>query len=138
LPILIITQSKVVRHLRFSLRISHRTLAIQITHQRQVRRLELYTTSPIKTAHINGIPLSSYYLENRTRTKLLTHYISNNESTKLTLSLAPDEPFELTLYEASNDLLSNQNFSVPQRPKNSIPMPFVLNDAILVTKTVQF
>ncbi len=115
-----------------------RTLAIQITHQRQVRRLELYTTSPIKTAQINGIPLSSYYLENRTRTKLLTHYISNNESTKLTLSLSPDEPFELTLYEASNDLLSNQNFSVPQRPKNSIPMPFVLNDAILVTKTVQF
>jgi len=115
-----------------------RTLEVQITHQREVKRLELYTTSTIKTAHINGIPLSSYYLENRTRTKLLTHYISNNESTKLTLSLSPDEPFELTLYEASNDLLNNQNFSVPQRPKNSIPMPFVLNDAILVTKTVQF
>jgi len=44
----------------------------------------------------------------------------------------------LTFYEASNDLLSHPEFTVPPRPVENIPMPFVLNDAILTVKKVTF
>jgi hypothetical protein len=101
--------------------------------------LEVFTNDvPIQEASVNGIPLSSFYLENRRSKKLVTHYISNNEYTELQLSIPADAILELTLYEASNDLLENPLFTVPPRPENSIPMPFVLNDAILVTKTLRF
>ncbi|NAS10717.1 M28 family peptidase [Poritiphilus flavus] len=116
-----------------------RILVICVSPERPVNRLEVFTNSvPIKEASINGVPLSSHFLENRKGGKLVTHYVSNNEQTELKLSIPPEQPLEMLLYEASNDLLSNSQFSVPARPKDNIPMPFVLNDAILVTKTLRF
>ena len=38
---------------------------------------------------------------------------------------------------ASFDLLENESFSIPSRPDDRIPMPFVLNDAIVVTKKIE-
>ncbi len=115
-----------------------RLIDICITPKRDVNRLELFTTTEIKSATVNNIQLSDYYLENRRWGKLVTHYISNNEYTDLQLSIPKDAVLELTLYEASNDLLTNEQFTVPARPADNISMPFVLNDAILVTKTIRF
>ena len=115
-----------------------RHIEVCITPKRNVNRLEVFTNPvAISAAKVNRIPLSSYYLENR-RSRLLTHYISNNDFTELQLEFPKDSVLELTLYEASNDLLTHPDFSIPERPKNSIPMPFVLNDAILTIKTVRF
>ncbi|TMM58552.1 M28 family peptidase [Maribacter algarum] len=115
-----------------------RLLDICITPNRNVNRLEVFTETPLESAIVNTIKLSDYYIENRRRGKLVTHYISNNEYTDLQLSIPKDSILELTIYEASNDLLSNSQFSIPVRPEDNIPMPFILNDAILVTKTVRF
>ncbi|WP_285649889.1 M20/M25/M40 family metallo-hydrolase [Allomuricauda sp. NBRC 101325] len=116
----------------------NRTIEICITPKRKVNRLEVFTTPvPLQAAKVNQIELSSHFLENR-RSKLITHYISNNDFTELALTFPKDSVLELTLYEASNDLLSHKDFSVPERPENSIPMPFVLNDAILTIKTLRF
>lgn len=117
----------------------HRILEMCITPKRNVNRLEIFTNEiTLKSAKVNSIKLSDYYLQNRRRGKLITHYISNNEYTDLELSIPKDSILELTFYEASNDLLNNSNFTIPQRPEDNIPMPFVLNDAILVTKTIRF
>ena len=115
-----------------------RLLDICITPNRNVNRLEVFTETPLESASVNTIKLSDYYLENRWRGKLATHYISNNEYTDLQLSIPKDSILELTIYEASNDLLNNSQFTIPARPEDNIPMPFILNDAILVTKTVRF
>ncbi len=116
-----------------------RLLEICITPQRNVNRLEVFTNDIlINTASVNNIPLSEHFLKNRRRGKLITHYISDNEYTDLQLSIPKDAVLQLTLYEASNDLLNNQQFTIPQRPEDNIPIPFVLNDAILVTKTIRF
>lgn len=116
-----------------------RLISLCITPQRNVNRLEVFTNAiTINKARVNTIKLSDYFLENRRYGKLITHYISNNEFTEIILSIPKEEVLELTFFEASNDLLTNNQFSVPNRPKNSIPMPFVLNDAILVTKTLKF
>ncbi len=114
-------------------------LEICITPQRNVNRLEVFTNDvKIKKAVVNQIEISKSFLENRRRGKLLTHYISDNEYTELQITIDKNSSLELTLYEASNDLLENELFSIPKRPEDNIPMPFVLSDAILVTKTVKF
>ncbi len=115
-----------------------RIIELCITPKRNVNRLDVYTNSvPVNAATVNHIPLSSYFLENR-NSRLATHYITNNDFTELELSFPKDSVLELSFYEASNDLLTNKEFSVPKRPDTSIPMPFVLNDAILTIKTLKF
>jgi len=115
-----------------------RILEIGIFPQRRVHRLEVFTNStPVKKASINGIEISELYLKERRSTRLFTHYISNNDSTILELSIPAGSELELTLYEASNDLFEHPMFSVPERPKELIPMPFVLNDAIITKKTIR-
>lgn len=116
-----------------------RIIGLRVVPQRHVNRLEVHTNDiSLTNATVNGLQLSEYYLSARKGTKLLTHYISDNESTELELTFPAGERLELTLYEASNDLLDHPLFTVPQRPANQIPKPFVLNDAILVKKTVHF
>ena len=118
---------------------SSRHLDICITPQRDINRLEVFTNEvSLEKASVNGIALSDFYLKNRRWGKLITHYVSNNTYTDLTLVFPKDEVLELAIYEASNDLLTNSRFSIPARPEDNIPMPFILNDAILVTKTVRF
>ena len=117
---------------------NERILEICFTPKRDINRLDIYT-NPIhlNSAKINNIPMSNYFLEKR-KTRLVTHYVSDNDYTELGISFPKDSLLELTFYEASNDLLTNTLFTVPERPKTSIPMPFVLNDAILTIKTVKF
>ena len=117
----------------------NRIIRLNIIPQRSVNRLEVFTNDvSMLAASANGIALSDYYLKNRRNGKLITHYISDNDATTLELTISKDTPLELTLYEASNDLLDNEFFTVTTRPKDLIPMPFVLNDAILVIKTIRF
>ncbi len=116
-----------------------RLLDLVITPKRAVNRLEIFTeTKAFSEVHINQIPLPREYLETRSSGKLLTHFISNNNETRLSVIIPKDEKLELTLFEASNDLLTNPLFSVPPRPDDAIPMPFVLNDAVVVRKTIRF
>jgi hypothetical protein len=118
---------------------AQRVMEICITPQRLVNRLELFTNDvPIEEATVNQTKLSKEFLKNRRRGKLVTHYITDNEFTLIELQIPKDSVLELSIFEASNDLLSNQYFSVPSRPDDTMPMPFVLNDAILTTKTIKF
>ena len=127
LPDIIVTRDTVL--------VDSRQLTICITPNRSINRLEIFTnTITVQQCTVNGAVLSDHYLKNRRNGKLVTHYISDNAYTEIEMTIPKDSPLELTFYEASNDLLTNPLFTVPERPDNSIPMPFVLNDAILVIK----
>lgn len=116
-----------------------RHLEICVAPQRPVNRLDVFTNdTPISAATVNQIPLSEHYLNNRRNGKLVTHFISNNDYTELALIYPKDAILELVFYESSNNLLNHPQFSVPDRPDTSIPMPFVLNDAIMTIKTLRF
>lgn len=119
---------------------TERELEICIIPQRNVSRLEVFTnTEKIISCNVNGVDLSEEYLQNPERgNRLFSHYISANTYTEIILRVPAAETPELILYEASNDLLENPLFTIPPRPGNHIPMPFVLNDAIVVKKTVTF
>ncbi|MFS4418472.1 M20/M25/M40 family metallo-hydrolase [Maribacter sp. 2307ULW6-5] len=114
-----------------------RVVDLCIMPQRPVNRLEVFSEgASIQAATVNKLPLSEHYLKNRRGNRLVTHYISDNAYTELSLTLEANTPLELTLYEASNNLLTHDAFSVPQRPEDIIPMPFVLNDAVLTIKKI--
>ncbi len=117
----------------------NRLLEILYTPHRNVNRLEVFTnTISLNKVTVNGIPISEYYLKEKKSSRLFTHYISDNDPTSLELLLPKDEVLELDFYEASNDLLMHPLFKIPPRTPDLIPMPFVLNDAILIKKTMQF
>ncbi|MCM5661997.1 M20/M25/M40 family metallo-hydrolase [Galbibacter mesophilus] len=114
-----------------------RHVTVCVTPQRNVNRLEIFTdNTTIEECSLNGVSFSENFLKRRDD-RLLTYYISNNHYSELTLVFDENEKPVLTFYEASNDLLNNPQFSVPSRPKNAIPMPFVLNDAVMIKKTLK-
>lgn len=116
-----------------------RQITIQLSPQRTTNRLDIFTNDvKVLNASINNIELSPYFLENRPSTKLVSHFVSNNDSTLLECTIPKGDELVLSIYESSNDLLENPLFSVPDRPEDNIPMPFVLNDAIIVTKKIKF
>lgn len=118
---------------------TERTLQLQILPQRRINRLEIHTEDrTISRAFINDVPLDTAYLRARRGSRLVTHYVSDNAPTTLRLTLKAGRRFDLVLYEASHDLLNHPLFSIPQRPQDQIPKPFVLNDAILIRKTLSF
>ncbi|WP_276389277.1 M20/M25/M40 family metallo-hydrolase [Eudoraea chungangensis] len=115
-----------------------RVLELSIIPQRNVNRLDIFTNNvPISKGTVNGAQLPEYFLSKREGGKLLTHFIRDNDQTDLSLYLPLDVPLELTFMEASNDLLYHPLFSLPPRPKDEMPMPFVLNDAVVLFKTLQ-
>ena len=116
-----------------------RYLDLCISPTRNVNRLEVYTNAVgLKKAIIKGVKLKDYYLENRQTDRLFTHFISDNEDTEIQLEWPKGQELELTLYEASTDLVNYPGSGVSVRPEIEIPMPFVLNDALLWTKTYRF
>src|SRR5690606_27996948 len=113
-----------------------RKLKIHISHNRKVDRLEVITTAAkISKCTVNNVPVPLNYLFKRSD-RLFTHYISDNRSTTIELECSPEDQLSFDFYEASYDLLTHHLFSISERPENAIPMPFVLNDAILTKKTL--
>ncbi|WP_343487164.1 M28 family peptidase [Allomuricauda sp. d1] len=116
-----------------------RHIDINVTPQRDVNRLEVFTNDiTVLGCSVNEVPLSEHYLKNRRSNRLVTHYISDNSGTQIAIKIPKEQQLKLSFHESSHDLLHNTKFRVPNRPVNSIPMPFVLNDAIMTVKTLTF
>ncbi|WP_340201517.1 M28 family peptidase [Ascidiimonas sp. W6] len=120
---------------------NERLLEICIKSKRTINRLTVFTEkgAVINSCTVNGSSLSKKFLESvKTRKRLITHYVSNNDPTEIEMSIPVNQPIKLHVFESSYDLLMNELFSVPPRPENCIPKPFILNDAIIVKKTISF
>ncbi|MFK7749676.1 MAG: peptidase M28, partial [Kordia sp.] len=113
-----------------------RHIHVKITPQRNVNRMEVFTNeTKFVSAKANGLTIK--YPNNKWK-RLTSYYVSDNEPLELSFTVKPDATPELILYEASFDLMTNSLFSIPARAKNMMPRPFVLNDAIVVKKTIGF
>ncbi|MFC4096105.1 M28 family peptidase [Euzebyella saccharophila] len=114
----------------------NRHLTLCIAPNRPINRIEVYTNIiPLTKAKINGLPISPYDLLDRASGKLLTHFYSPGDYTEIELVYPENEKLQLTILEASNDLLENPKLNIKKRPENNMPMPFVLNDAVLTLNT---
>jgi len=120
-----------------------RHFKISVKPQRKVNRIELFSNpeNKFKTFTINGVDAyrengNEYVFTNRLNNRLFGYHVADNESLDMSISVPKDQQTTFTLYEASFDLLENELFSIPKRARNMIPKPFVLNDAVVIKKSI--
>ena len=70
-------------------------------------------------------------------TFLIYHLGNEDKEVTLSFSLSKKENLEIIINEISYDLLTNTAFSLIPRSEEMMPMPFVTNDAIIVTKKLK-
>lgn len=63
---------------------------------------------------------------------------NSDQELRLSFSLEVGTEVPIIINEISYDLLANSLFDIKPRTKEMMPMPFVTNDAIIVTNEVTF
>ncbi|WP_299884012.1 M28 family peptidase [uncultured Lacinutrix sp.] len=120
-----------------------RSFNICVMPQRKVERMEVFADSSnlFKSFKVNGIEAyrqkeDSLVFTNRWKNRLFSYFVSDDEPLEMQISVPKNQKTSIELFEASFDLLDNDLFSIPPRDINMIPKPFILNDAILIKKTI--
>ena len=121
-----------------------RHFKISIRPNRNVNRIELFSddTNLFNSFTINGVDAfrqenDKYVFTNRKNNRLFGYHVVDDESLDMFISVPKDQKTTFTFYEASFDLLENDLFTIPKRARNMIPKPFVLNDAVILKKTIR-
>jgi hypothetical protein len=117
-----------------------RLLELVITPNRKVNKYEFIANSSITLQQfkVNDAIVNkgkNYTVENGT---ILIYYMSNSdENVTLSFYINKDEELAIVLKEISYDLLTNSSFSINPRSEEMMPMPFVTNDAIIISKKIK-
>ena len=118
-----------------------RFLEISISPERKVNKLEFITNKEIKLHQfkVNDVLANegkSYAAKKGTF--LVYHLANKDKEVTLSFSVLKDDDLDIILNEISYDLLKNPKFSISPRTEEMMPMPFVTNDAIIITKKLKF
>lgn len=113
-----------------------------ITPQRPVNRMEFIANTNLHflSFSLNGQEFDKntrekYVINTENRKQILSYFFSQpNENIHLEFTLEKGEIPDITMYQASYDLFTNPNFKIKPRTAIMMPMPFVLNDAIVIKK----
>ncbi|MDY0089395.1 MAG: M28 family peptidase [Flavobacteriaceae bacterium] len=118
----------------------YRNISVEIVTNRNVNRLDIFAHENMKIHNLkaNGVsPINQVgSLFKRNHKQVLNYYPVGNKSLTLSFQMQKDIPFDMEVFVSSFDLLENPHFSIPKRPDEFIPMPFVLNDAVVVMKKI--
>ena len=118
----------------------------EIVPQRAVNRMELFTKGMVdfESFEVNGQTAGSLFADesknvftNRWSDRLLTYYVTGQDTLRFEFSLQKNVLPHLELYEASYDLIKNEKLKVPEREDWMIPRPFVLTDAIVTRQLIE-
>ncbi|MFN2260765.1 MAG: M20/M25/M40 family metallo-hydrolase [Psychroflexus sp.] len=123
-----------------------KSFKIKITPTRQLNRMIISETSLTNfesftvntlTAKPTGEQDENHVHFNRTSESILDYYVVNQEPVILEFEVKKEAELNFIINDISFDLLTHEEFSVPPRPKNTIPKPFVVNDAIIVKQSFE-
>lgn len=120
---------------------AYRSITLEINANRNINRMDVFAHENLKFHNLraNGIKNSnqekSFY--KRKKTLLLNYFPINNKPLTLSFQIKKDAVLDMDVMTSSFDLLENSQFSIPKRPDSFIPMPFVLNDAIIVKQKIK-
>ncbi len=142
-------QKPLVIILKDSIDDSNRIIQLQIVPQRKSNRLELISgnTLHFKSLIINGEKLEAkkgedfLFTTEKSKHILSYYFTQENEILDVSFTIPKDEKPKLEFYEASYDFFTNpliKKISNNPMPRNEImmPMPFVLNDAVVIKKKI--
>lgn len=120
-----------------------RHVELCITPQRKAHRIEVFSdvSNVFKTATLNGVVIekdkgTDQVFAKRKTNRLFSYYISDEDPLDIQLVLPKEQKTTFIIYETSFDLLNSESFNVPKRADYMIPKPFVLNDAVIVKKSI--
>ena len=115
-----------------------RKVSISIIPQRKINALQLRTKDSL---FFDSLAIQDVYLEKENfkinSGRILT-YIPSYNDTRVIIDMVFDNKFnpEFNLIETSFDLMTNTNFNFKPRSNIMMPMPFVTNDAIILSKNI--
>lgn len=119
----------------------YRSITLEIKANRNINRMDIFAHENLKFHNLkaNGVnninQQGSFY--KRKKTLLLNYYPINNKPLTLSFQIKKDAVLDMDVMTSSFDLLENPQFSISKRPDAFIPMPFVLNDAIIVKQKIK-
>jgi hypothetical protein len=118
----------------------NRFLELVVIPNRKVNKLEFITKNKItlKQFKVNdALVLKGKNYSTKTGTFLVYTLGNADEDVTLSFMVNKDETLDFILNEVSYDLLTNPNFSINARSEEMMPMPFVTNDAIIISKKLE-
>ena len=120
--------------------LQNRTIEFIIKPDDMVNRLELFASNKnILKLNVNGVDINKDFLAQRdANSKIITIYRGNKDEIPIKITFKKDQKLNLTIFSASNTLLTNKTLALPKRSNTEIPMPFVLNDAIIQKQQLTF
>ena len=119
---------------------NQRNISLTITPTRNIDKYELYTNTQIELTNftINGTLYDKGKAFVADKGTLLIYQMANTDK-DLTISFTIDKNTQpdIVINEISNDLLSHPKFTIRPRSEIMMPMPFVVNDAIICTRKLK-
>lgn len=118
-------------------------LQVFISPQRAVNTLEFYADASniFLSFNINGLEIAkgedeTQVFKDRIKNRLFSYMVTEEKAIELNFTVPASQKTTFEIFEVSFDLLKNDLFNIAKRPKTMIPKPFVLNDAIIIKKTI--
>lgn len=122
-----------------------RTIRLCVAHQRNTNTIYAFSKQrkdfnsfTINNTAIGFNTLSQSKMAKKEDHSLFNYWVVDNEPLEITCSFNEGIHPSITFITVSHDLLSNSLLNIPKRSQDMIPKPFVVNDAILIKKTVKF
>ncbi len=128
-PVITKTQDTIINSLR--------TISFNILPQRNVNKIELIANAPItfNTIAVQDVALDKKPNEDAlkiNRGTILSYFMTPRDSIlKVNFTVKENTTPDISIIESSFDLLENSLFEITPRTNQMMPMPFVLNDAIV-------
>lgn len=110
---------------------------LTVVPNRKLNKLEFITKNKLTLQQfkVNDVLVNNGKNYNlKSGTFLVYHLANSDKELTLSFTMNTDEKLEIILNEISYDLLSNKNFNIKPRTEAMMPMPFVTNDAIIISK----
>jgi hypothetical protein len=120
---------------------SKRIVCLQIESLRNANRIELLANKPIQ---FHSFSVNGEFLKNNTGFSvefgtIMSYYRTQKDDLlQIEFETSISQKFDITVVEAKYDLFTNPQFSITPRANYMMPMPFVLNDASIITTQLKF
>ncbi|MBW2937143.1 M20/M25/M40 family metallo-hydrolase [Aureisphaera sp. CAU 1614] len=119
-----------------------RSVSFTIYPKREVDVIRLYADKSIvfNSLSYNGKSVAKdstgKVYSNRVNNGLISYYVSPNDTLQVNYSVPKDVEVTFNVLEYSFDLMKNPQFTMAERPKNTMTKPFVFTDAIVMKRLI--
>jgi hypothetical protein len=130
-----------IEFLRDTIKGNQHLYHVKITPNRTVNCYDIFVNNNVQINNFkaNGVKSIDFKstIASKTSGKLLTYYVVDNLPLEMEFSISNSQKLDLSLVESSFDLLTNPMFTIAKRKTWMMPMPFVLNDAIIIKQKIK-